>query len=171
MLTRVSIIKRRTARFSGRVVVVAGVAVAGAAGPLAPPADAQAPVESIAAIPGTCRSLVVAGEDLGAECRGPALSFQYGGGRRSFAFPYGDALISFSGAAEPGDEGGVRLVLDMITWGQSESGLQSAEAEGSCDMASEGSGAPVIRCEARTESGVFSVSFESSGEPPEVRRF
>jgi hypothetical protein len=153
---------------------VLGALLAGAS-----PCAAQegVPLRSVVGIEGVCTRLVTPGEDRSARCEGPAINFNYEGGRFSFAFKDGRAaLISFSGTGGAGNGDGGRLVVDLVTvatMSASDGGVDTAgaPATGACDFTNFHRGRATIRCGARTAAGDYAAEFTSSGAPPDVTEF
>ncbi len=135
----------------------------------ASPALAQgsdAPIGT-AFLEGRCETLVLAGQDASAGCRGLVVNVRYRSGRFSFMFMQEGALTSFSGNNPVREGSRGRLTLDRITQ-TTEADTIVRTASGHCEFGNIEAGPTEIRCAARTDAGEFIGAFATGGPPSRV---
>lgn len=131
--------------------------------------------ESVGAVQGECKKLVVAGRDRSSECRPAVAVLIYRDGRKSFAFSGEGMMVSFSGTREESSGNEARLTLDAVTVASYAAGGEVATdpspATGTCEFSNPWAGRSYIRCVATTPSGKFRGLFNSDGRPPDMQKF
>ncbi len=135
----------------------------------ASPAPAQAPDAPVrtALLEGRCDTLILAGQDASAGCRGAVVNARYRSGRFSFMFMQEGAMTSFSGINPTGEAGRRRLTIDRITQ-VSQADTTARPATGLCEFGDIDAGPAEIRCAGRTEAGAFVGVFATGGPPTRI---
>ena len=137
-------------------------------------AQGPQPLRSLATLSGACQQLTLAGRDASKACIGKLVNTAYRNGRSGFTFAAGDlAVITFSGidSAAQGNHAAIRLDKVIFTLLGTGTKPNSISATGQCLYSNPYVGPAYIRCSAATNSGPFTASFRSNGEPPELQQF
>lgn len=145
---------------------------------LPPAAEAQdrelSNLHAIAIMQGTCHRLVIGEKDASSNCESKLTNTMYKTGRSGFTFLVGDlAVVTFSGADSPAKGNSASIRLDKVIFTLIGTGTEPnvVPATGTCTYTNPYAGPSRVHCSASTESGRFSGSFVSNGQPPDIQEF
>lgn len=139
--------------------------------PVALQAGEEFPVKYVAAIPGSCTTLVIRGLANQGGCGNKVMNAAFKNGRVSFSIFPKTGMIIFSGGkdAQPTPDQ-YKLEIDFIGLPQPDEKTLKLRAKGYCTVKGDVMKAAIIHCEADSEDKRYVFTFKSQGEP-EITNF
>jgi len=120
---------------------------------------------------GTCSSLVIAGNDMSAQCSPVLANVAYPGGGASFMFTLaGKAMISFFGKDTPAVGDHAMVYLQRFSFRDPTTTNLSSEVSGVCKYGNPFAGPTLVICDADSKDGPFKAVFTTDGQQPQVTK-
>ncbi|MDI7775479.1 hypothetical protein [Asticcacaulis sp. EMRT-3] len=137
-----------------------------------PPATAPAHVQTrMTLYHGTCPSLSRPDSAPASDCQPALLVNSYADGFLGYVFvtgspPASQSAVSFFGDTTGMMEGSVQIEAVTIA---APDKSQTLDARGTCTRSGPDDGAQTVNCEATTDDGMYTATFVSDGQPPQVK--
>ncbi|HEV7319215.1 MAG TPA: hypothetical protein VGO04_11465 [Ensifer sp.] len=161
---------------SARLGLMAATVMAGGLASMPAASKGLGDLTGVAILTGTCKRLVVAGEDMTAICGGRLIQSIYRTGRTGFTVNIGSrGAVTFSGieGEKPDADSQLQSVDKVIVNRGTDGGpISSKEVTGGCSYGNPFKGATTTKCEGTdAEKGAYILEFRSGGSPPKLLNY